>query len=768
MARNSIPPRAPGTRLLLLVALFGVAVVAAMAFGRVFAGNKPALRLGLAAGISMLLAGLMERRNILLAVLVSAAGLAVAIGLLVFPETTRYSLPTMRTLRLARHAWATVGRTADTESAPALPLDPLFLAALTAVWTAAFSSHSLAARARSPFLALLPPSALLAFGNKVVEDGARPLYVGAFLLAAFTLLFADGLRRVSQWGPISMWHGRYGLKSGTATTTRGARRMAAACLGLALLAPGLLPGFRDKGLVDLHGEGLGLHISIDPLVDLRPALLSTSNVELFTVQSDLGSYWRFLTLDRFNGRIWTSTDLEASKGTELRSGQLAPDPDVPIDPGSTRELRQIFHLERLVQLWLPAASDPIGLQVNERIRYDPRSRALVAPDGTRPGLSYEIASAIPALTLPAEMDGAVALSGPGADPYLTLPENMPEEIAAIAHRWTDDQPNVYRKILAIQTHLRNDFRYDERVAPGHGVNDILNFLTETKAGYCEQFAGSMAVLLRALGIPARVAVGFNSGRFDASDGLFHVSTRDAHAWVEVPFPGKGWLAFEPTPHRRNPTSSAIDFPISTPRGGSNQGPQCLVLVPRGTSIIDQCDSASPAAAGGGRPPVEPTEGEPKTASPPPAKSGSKGKLALALGLLALILLMAVPVFKLARRRVALTKSHDPRRRILAAYGVLTDTAADVGLGRSPAETPREYSARLRTTVRFANGDLGRLTSLADLAAYSANVMGPEDAEAALLAARRTAKDIRRSAGLARVALGMFRVSRAGLLRLAAG
>jgi len=767
MARDSIPPRAPSTRLLLLVALFGVAVVAAVAFGRVFVGSRPAVRLGLAAGISVLLAGLLERRNILLAVLVSAAGLAVAVGLLVFPETTRYTLPTMRTLRLARHAWATVGRTADSEAAPALPLAPLFLAALTAVWTAAFSSHALAARARSPFLALLPPSALLAFGNKVVEDGARPLYVGAFLLAAFTLLFADGLRRVAQWGPISMWHGRFGLKSGTATTSRGARRMAAACLGLALLAPGLLPGFRDQGLVELHGEGLGLHISIDPLVDLRPALLSTSDVELFTVQSDLGSYWRFLTLDSFNGRIWTSTDLDASSGIELGSGQLAPDPDVPIDPGSTRELRQTFHLERLVQLWLPAASDPFGLQVNERIRYDPRSRALVAPDGTRPGLSYEITSAIPALTLQAQLDGAVALSGPGADPYLTLPENMPEEIGALAHQWTDDQPNAYRKVLAIQTHLRSDFQYDDRVAPGHGVNDVLNFLTETKAGYCEQFAGSMAVLLRALGIPARVAVGFSSGRFDASDGLFHVSTRDAHAWVEVPFPGKGWLAFEPTPHRRNPTYSSVDFPPSPPREGSNPAPQCLIQVPRGTTIIDQCDSASPAPAGGGRSPVEPLT-DPQTTSPPQAKSGWRGRLALWLGLLALILLMAVPILKVARRRVALTKSHDPKGRVLAAYGVLTAKAADVGLGRLPAETPREYSARLNTTVRFSDGDLGRLTSLADLAAYSANVIGPEHAEAARLAARRTAKDIRRSAGLAKVALGMFRIRRDGLLRLVTG
>jgi transglutaminase-like putative cysteine protease len=768
MAGSDSTPRAPSTRLLLLGAILSLAVVSAAAFGRVFIGPRPAMRLGLAAAISVLLAGFMERRNILLSTLVSAAGLAVAVGLLVFPETTKYALPTMKTLRAMRHAWAAVGRTADAEIAPALPLDPLFLAALTAVWTAAFSSHALAARARSPLLALLPPAALLAFGNKVLDDGARPLYVAVFLIAALSILFADSLRRVGQWGPISMWHGRYGLRTGRATTSRGARRVAVACLTLALFAPGLLPGFRDQGLVDLHTGGIGGHISIDPLVDIRPALLSNSNVEIFTVASNRASYWRFLTLDTFTGRLWTSSDLDGSKGELLAGTSLQPSPEVPPDAGSSVQVQQRYHLERLTQIYLPAAADPISLRIGgEHVLHDPLNGALVVSDGTPPGLSYDVTSLAPAPD-PTSLESSTPLSGPDAERYLGLPTDMPSEIADIAHQWSDSETTAYGKIRAIQNHLRT-FRYDDQVPPGHGVNDILNFLTNTKAGYCEQFAGSMAVLLRAIGIPARVAVGFTAGSYDSGRGVYKVMTKDAHAWVEVPFPGKGWLAFEPTPSRYNPAAAGYDFP-QTP-GTSGNSSDCIQQVARGQRNIDQC---SPPAGGVG-PSASPLGG-PRDQTDVPAGSnggsghglGWKGILLVTLIALAIASLISIPSSKVVRRRMALSRAKDPRRRVMAAYGVFTAQAADVGLGRDASETPGEYRSRLEGSVRFSNGDLARLTALTDVAAYSDRPIDPGEAHDAITAARRTGKDVRRHAGPVKLALGLFRLDRSILLRWAAG
>src|SRR5438132_2196317 len=251
MATEQTTEKAQGSRLVLLAALLTLTVDAAAAFGRVFQGSKPGLRLGLAAGLAILLAAGLERRHILLASLASVAGLAVAVGVLVFPRTLWLGLPTMATLRAAGRAWSLIGDSARTEVAPARPLPPLFLAGLAAVWAASFSAHILAARARSPFLALLPPAALLAFPSILLNQGARPLYVVVFLAGALALLFGDSLRRVGQWGPVVMWQGRPHQRFGNAATTRGARRLGLVCLGVAILIPGILPGYRKAGLVDV-------------------------------------------------------------------------------------------------------------------------------------------------------------------------------------------------------------------------------------------------------------------------------------------------------------------------------------------------------------------------------------------------------------------------------------------------------------------------------------------------------------------------------------
>ena len=75
---------------------------------------------------------------------------------------------------------------------------------------------------------------------------------------------------------------------------------------------------------------------------------------------------------------------------------------------------------------------------------------------------------------------------------------------------------------------------------------MVEFLTKTRVGYCEHYASAMAVMVRALGLPARIAVGFRSGTRQ-ENGSYLVQTTDVHVWVEVLFPGYGWLQFEPEP-----------------------------------------------------------------------------------------------------------------------------------------------------------------------------------------------------------------------------
>ena len=132
---------------------------------------------------------------------------------------------------------------------------------------------------------------------------------------------------------------------------------------------------------------------------------------------------------------------------------------------------------------------------------------------------------------------------------------MPDEIETIARDWTADADNVFDKVVAIEERLRNsgEFRYLVDTSLRAGPNSILEFLTETRAGFCQQFSATMAAMLRSIGIQSRVVVGWTAGS-PVSEGQFSITTKDAHAWVEVYFPGWGWMPFEPTPGRTNPVS----------------------------------------------------------------------------------------------------------------------------------------------------------------------------------------------------------------------
>ena len=105
----------------------------------------------------------------------------------------------------------------------------------------------------------------------------------------------------------------------------------------------------------------------------------------------------------------------------------------------------------------------------------------------------------------------------------------------------------YGAVVAIETWLRSTggFTYDESPPATGGLPPLAHFVSEGKRGYCQHFAGAMALMLRFLGIPARVAGGFTSGKHEGDTWV--VTDHNAHAWVEAWFPGYGWLAFDPTP-----------------------------------------------------------------------------------------------------------------------------------------------------------------------------------------------------------------------------
>src|SRR5207302_948901 len=136
------------------------------------------------------------------------------------------------------------------------------------------------------------------------------------------------------------------------------------------------------------------------------------------------------------------------------------------------------------------------------------------------------------------------------DRYLSLPATVPQRVRDLARQVVQQASatNPYDQARAIESYLRTNFKYSTSIPlPPTGMDRIDWFLFQGKEGYCEYYAGAMVVMLRSLGIPARMAAGYAPGTYDAKTETYTVRESSAHTWPEVYFPGYGWIEFEPTP-----------------------------------------------------------------------------------------------------------------------------------------------------------------------------------------------------------------------------
>jgi len=134
-----------------------------------------------------------------------------------------------------------------------------------------------------------------------------------------------------------------------------------------------------------------------------------------------------------------------------------------------------------------------------------------------------------------------------SDRYPQLPPGLPDRVRRAAQEITRDAPTAYDKALAVETYLRTLPYATDIQAPPPGGDGVDHFLFYLRRGYSDYHASAMVVLLRSVGIPARLAVGYATGQWDDQTKVYVVRERHSHAWPEVFFPNYGWVEFEPTP-----------------------------------------------------------------------------------------------------------------------------------------------------------------------------------------------------------------------------
>jgi transglutaminase-like putative cysteine protease len=295
-------------------------------------------------------------------------------------------------------------------------------------------------------------------------------------------------------------------------------------------------------------------------------------------------YWRGRAYDFYSSGQWTSTP--ASRlNFQPRNGDLK----VPSAAGQTEALFEFtFRLPKQSLLYAP--SQPVWVNHAASVQYTPIDAqiddviAWEATPAIQSGSRYRVRAEIADPNIQELRAAGTSYPEWVKDRYLEIPGNIRPEIQALAEKITGDQETPYDKAAAITDYLRANLQYaTDLPAPPEGRDPLLWVLFTYKKGFCNYYASAEVLLLRSVGIPARLAVGFAQG--EGQNDTYTVRQRDAHAWPEVYFPGVGWVEFEPTA-----SQAALVRPQAAPQTeDSSPGP----ALPQRNPIRDDEAAAPP-------------------------------------------------------------------------------------------------------------------------------------------------------------------------------
>ncbi len=661
-----------------------------------------------------------------------------AVGLVVFTYVVHLPagplIPGSAEFAAARQLFADALVALRDQPAPTDPLPELVFLVTLATWVVAFTTHELTVRLRRPGIALIAAAALWVVPLAMPQPTQpAPSVAVPFLLGATLLLLLESDADLAGWA-----RERIAPRITVAGTS-----LAVAAVALGALAPWLLPGYGQPAVLDLGGTGDPR--GYQPIVDIGDRLTLPVDRTVLRVAADRRVYLRLAALDTFDANTWRLGPPGSSSFVPDQSELYAGDRELPFETAIASSDPTVVDVEviDLENIYVPVPYQPV--QVNGDAADDmvwSRVGGFLATGelsenelggtlrtGVVPGLRYQVVAAIPDPTIsdlraaepdPAEVAPWLALPG-GADRWTRYADEAQEVYDATGALSTVD------RALALQYWFTTSGGFDyalDGIEPLRGPNPLEAFVFDTRTGYCEYFATAMAVMLRASGIPARVAVGFLPGDLvvppdpDGGEerGIYEVSTSDAHAWVEVLFPGQGWIKFDPTP-RADGTTLAPDEENLDPELLPEEAEDLLADLPDSQPVPDTPDLPDP--------------GLPDPATSDPGASGSEDAGWLRWGAAALALGAVGAVTALLRRRGE--PEMTGRAAALTAQRRVLHVAARLGVGRRDSETTAEVLHRLASEDRCDPAAAAALAALGQQAAFAPVGATVDGARAARLA-----------------------------------
>ncbi len=609
----------------------------------------------------------------------------------------------------------------------------VFMVVLSALlWGLGYSATWQALRYQRAWHAILPLGAML-LSNAYYYAGARSLapFLGVFLFGALLLLSASHLAtRAAHWP--SLLRGLPASLSGWMLLASLSAAAVSALFGWRLSATPLISDREEvlrplretyeritQRLSMLQTSGRST-VAVQPLeqhadsLTLSGARTLSSAIVMEVNAPPARYYWRATSYDSYDGRTWRNT-----ASTLLRAEAALRLPEY----AARERVRAVLTLFRSSDtLFTPA--QPLGASIRAQRLIEVLDEAQAAIVQLRaesllsPGVRYEAEGSLSRASVSELRRASTQYPDWVVERYLQVPPQVPDRVRDLAANITRGSETPFDKATALERWLRENIAYDEALPeppPDTEASDYLLF--HARRGYCTYYATAMVMMLRGLGVPARLAVGYAQGmpllgRASEHSVTYRVTERDSHAWVEVFFPEYGWVEFEPTA-AQPPIPRMEDVVATLPEAEPTPTPE---PTPTSAPLIAAQSATLPTP----------------TALPPPAPHSvspvSRSTPSSAL-LAALLLALVSGSVVLARRGWSWmeTVGLEALPPVMRAYGVLLRYASWLGL-YCPHYTPYEQAEALALEFPALAPLLRELTEHYVRYRFEAHHLAPADAD----------------------------------------